>query len=88
MNIKDLFVNFYEIKDDSTIIFQRIGKTQLYVSSIIKYCTQPYSMIVNNHNQIIAIIDIKNKTLIRFTSNKNFNSLCKLARLTQSKIYH
>lgn len=88
MNIKDLFDNFNEIKYDSTIIFQRTGKTQLYVSSIIKYCTLPYSMIINNHNQIVAIIDIKNKTLIRFTSNKNFAGICKMARLTQSKIYH
>ena len=87
--LMEMLDNFNEIRYDDYISYQRYTRTVLLVSSIVKYCCKPYSIILNEHNgEIVAIIDITNKSLIRFTSNKNFNSLCKLARLTQSKIYH
>ena len=87
--LKEMFDNFNEILYDDCIGYKQYGKTAICVSSIIKYCCKPYCIVINKNNYaIVGIIDISNKQLLRFTSNKNFTSLCKLAKLTQSKIYH
>lgn len=84
-----LFSDLDDIKCDDCIYYKQFNRTALQVSCIIKYCTQPYCIVLDNHNTIVAIIDINNRTLIRTKSNKHLTNLCKCAKLTMSpKIYH
>ena len=89
LELKEMFENFEEIKKDDCIGYKRYGKTNIYCSSIIKYCTCPYCILINltNYN-IIGIIDLNNKSIIRLESNKHFTDLAKLTRCTLTKIQH
>ena len=88
MNI-DLYENFDEIKNDTLIEYKRFNKSTLAISSIIKYCQKPYSIIINlSTDKIVAIIDITNKSIIRFTSNKTLETISKVSRCTLTKINH
>ena len=86
---KLIFEDLEDIKCDNCIYYKQFNRTALQVSCIIKYCTQPYCIVLDNHNTIVAIIDINQRTLIRTKSNKHLTTLCKCAKLTMSpKIYH
>ena len=84
-----LFSDLEDIKCDECIYYKQFNHTALPVSGIVKSCTKSYCIVIDNHNIIVGIIDITNRTLIRTKSNKHLTNLCKFAKLTMSpKIYH
>ena len=80
-----IYDDLKDIINDSCVSYKRFKTTHIYISQLVKHCQHPYAMIVKD-DALIGLIDIDNKLLIRFTSNKNFVDIAKIGKLVVTKI--
>lgn len=85
-----IYDDMNDIKCDTCVYYQRYKKSNLGVSNIIKWCAHDYAIIIDlKHLDIVGIIDISNKIIIRFKSDNRLTEIAKFANIKVSpKIYH